>query len=73
MSEDSGRYECLVRNTAGATSVFQNVVVEPSSSLLATLYATGINEFILMYPFIIYLSIYYLLSYLSNYSFIYQS
>jgi len=40
-ADDSGRYECLVRNSGGATSVFQNVSVE-ESSIMATLYATGI-------------------------------
>jgi len=38
---DSGRYECHVTNSSGATAVFQNVQVE-EASLLASIFATGI-------------------------------
>ncbi|XP_023347787.1 hemicentin-2 [Eurytemora carolleeae] len=39
--EDAGKYECFVKNQGGTTAVFQNVEVQ-ESSIMATIYATGI-------------------------------
>ena len=40
-AEDAGKYECLVTNQGGSTAVFQTVEVQ-ESSIMATIYATGI-------------------------------